>query len=237
MKFLMKILGGGLTLLCASLPFAPGAQAQDGDFSRQYKTAIRSVVTIYSKDGSGSGFAVRMYRRSGLGTESVIVTNAHVVGTDPSVRVVTADLRSYNGEVLARYPDDDVAFVSCGCVPVLPLAAAPPEIGSRAYVIGSPSLGQGVLSQGSLTSGIVSNLLPADDFVQVDASINHGNSGGPVLNSRGEVIAMATAIVEGKPGLNFAISALRIGQIMNNYDWAAITRSLHQMQLREWLLK
>ncbi|HEY3738770.1 MAG TPA: S1C family serine protease [Bryobacteraceae bacterium] len=210
-------------VLLASVLLTAALPAQDGDFSRQYRRAVKSVVTIYTSKGSGSGFGVAMH---GSDVTTVIATNAHVVGTDQYVSVVTSDRSKFSGKVIARYADTDIAFIECSCVPSLPLAGGFPDIGSRAYVIGSPGLSPGVLASGTLTSGVVGNIL-VGGIIQVDASINYGNSGGPVLNSRGEVIGMASAFAQDKPGLNFAVSVVSIQGLIPDY-WTELNRQIER---------
>ena len=235
MNFTMnRLRGAPMQLLLASVLLNATVQAQD-EFSRQYKAVMPSVVTIYTSNGSGSGFGVAGTNPNGLGSETLIITNAHVVGDESSVQITTADKKTHTGEVVGRYAADDIALVRCQCVPALPLAAALPEIGSKAYVIGSPGLSAGWVATGSLTSGVVSNIL-IDDYLQLDASINHGNSGGPVFNGRGEVIGIATGLIEGKPGINFAISVTRIKRVLSDYQWTAMMRAAEEMERRRKLL-
>jgi S1-C subfamily serine protease len=200
-----SLLAGRMVVLLATsiLPVSL-VRAQDGDYSRQYKRIAPSVVTIAASDGSGTGFYV------GGGK---FVTNAHVVESDQFVDVIMSDGSRVAGFVMGSDPKEDIAIVGVDYLDVMALVALPfsktlPEIGTRAYVIGSPGLEPGVVAPGTLTSGVVSNV--SKDLVQVDAAINPGNSGGPVLNSRGEVIGMAEFIYKGKPGLNFAITTQRI---------------------------
>jgi serine protease Do len=70
---------------------------------------------------------------------------------------------------------------------------------------------------GALTSGIVSRHWPNEGYIQIDAAINQGNSGGPVLNSWGEVIGISTFRIKDRPGLNFAISSLKLSQLHTRY--------------------
>jgi S1-C subfamily serine protease len=109
-------------------------------------------------------------------------------------------------------------------LPKLSLNLTPPEIGTRAYVIGSPAIAPGVPVAGTLTSGLVSNVWPA--LVQIDAAVNPGNSGGPVLNSRGEVIGMAEFGAKDKVGLNFAITSARLRAAVQRFDMQAYGRRL-----------
>ena len=154
---------------------------------------------------AGSGFVVR--------PDGVIVTNWHVVDGAFEIYATFFDGTRAKAEVLnaARLIDIAILKVDVGH----PLAAVrwgdstKVQIGDPALAIGNP-LGVGL----SVTAGIVSalnrNLMdtPYDDFIQTDAPINHGNSGGPLFNLSGEVIGITTALISpttGSAGLGFAI--------------------------------
>jgi serine protease Do len=145
----------------------------------------------------------------------VILTNNHTVAGGSDMRVTFSDGSHLPGRLLAQAPRIDLALVKVD--PPRPLTAArwgdsdAVQIGQRVFVIGN-ALGVGA----SVTSGIVSALnrnvqqTPYDDLIQTDAAINHGNSGGPLFDRRGEVIGIATAILSPTPastGLGFAIPA------------------------------
>lgn len=158
--------------------------------------AMQSVVTLsygeQEDDPDGSGFVVEA---SGL-----IVTNTHVVpkSKGDTVRVSFADGRSYEGTVIGRDPRTDLAVVRI--TPEAPLAAlefAPTSkagLGTRVFALGSP-MGK----RFSVTAGIVSGYDRAYDaawpvdFLQHDAALNPGNSGGPLIDERGRVLGVNTA--------------------------------------------
>jgi serine protease Do len=162
-----------------------------------------AVVSVLRPDGSGSGVMIR--------GDGILLTNAHVVGSFKRVRVGLADGRILEGEVLGQDPTVDVAVVR---LPERDLPAArlgdsdSLEVGQRAVAIGNP-LGL----DRTVTSGVVSALNRAppgfglDQLIQTDAAISPGNSGGPLLDSRGRVIGINTAVIRapGSEGLGFAI--------------------------------
>jgi serine protease Do len=217
-----SLLRSGIMGLLLSLIFPlTSLHAQEGDFSRQYKKVLPKVVTIEGSEMLGSGFYIDSDR---------LVTNAHVVKSDQKVQIIRADGEQIEGSVEWRDSNEDIAFVTIfvdnfdtmaskdyeasiiqGIPPgALPLSTTLPEIGTRVYVIGSPGIGPGTPATGTLTSGIVSKVWEKDGIVQFDAAVNHGNSGGPILNSRGEVIGMVQSGAKDTTGLNFAISTQRI---------------------------
>ncbi|MBI0433979.1 DegQ family serine endoprotease [Roseomonas sp. KE0001] len=153
----------------------------------------------------GSGFVVD--------ASGIIVTNNHVIDGADEINVVLQDNTTLRAELVGVDPRTDIAVLRVK--PEKPLPVVPfgdsdkAEVGDWVLAIGNP-LGFG----GSVTSGIVSargrniNAGPYDDFIQTDAAINRGNSGGPLFNVQGEVIGINTAIVSpsgGSIGIGFAI--------------------------------
>jgi serine protease Do len=170
----------------------------------------------------GSGFIID--------PSGIIATNWHVVAGAYEIVVNFSDGSSASGTVLSATRVGDIALLKVDVGHPLPVAhwgdSDKVQIGDPVVAIGNP-LGLGM----SVTSGIVSALnrnimeTPYDDFIQTDAAINHGNSGGPLFNMRGEVIGVDTAIVSpttGSAGLGFAIPASNaqfvIGRMLK-YGW------------------
>jgi serine protease Do len=143
--------------------------------------------------------------------DGVVLTNAHVVGNARTVAVGLADGRRLQGEVLGRDPSLDVAVVRVAARD-LPVARTGDsdqlQAGQVAIAIGNP-LGL----ERTVTTGVVSavNRSPRgfalEGLIQTDAAISPGNSGGPLLDSRGEVIGINTAVLSapGAQGLGFAV--------------------------------
>jgi serine protease DegQ len=168
-----------------------------------------SVVTIFT-GGGGLGSGV-VYHTDGL-----ILTNQHVVGDSSQVQVAFADGQRVPGTVVAGDPITDLALVRAerGNLPAPEFASSLPVIGELTVVIGSP-LG----FENTATSGIVSGLhreIPGSasvsqsliDLIQTDAAISPGNSGGAVVNGRGQIIGISEAYIPPSAGavaLGFAI--------------------------------
>jgi len=155
----------------------------------------------------GSGFIVDP---SGL-----IVTNNHVIANAEQITVTLADDTSLQAKVVGRDPVTDLALLKVDAKQPLPVAvwgdSSKAHVGDWVLAIGNP-FGLG----GSVTAGIISATArdihsgPYDDFLQTDAPINRGNSGGPMFNLSGEVIGINTAIYSpsgGSIGIGFAIPA------------------------------
>lgn len=200
-KDLNKIPGYGFDPFSTD-PFAPffgfvGNQSQNSN-----QPNVQEV-------GAGSGFLVS--------EDGLILTNKHVVADQQaSYTVITNDGKSYEAQVLARDPVNDLAIVKINVqhAPTLTLAnSSDLQIGQRVVAIGN-SLGQ---YQNTVTSGIVSGIGRSitaggqegseqlEGVIQTDAAINPGNSGGPLLNTLGQVVGMNTAVDRQGQLVGFAI--------------------------------
>jgi S1-C subfamily serine protease len=168
--------------------------------------------TIQQQQGQGSGFITR--------SDGVLLTNAHVVEGATTVTVTLPDGRSLSGKVLGTDPLTDVAVVKvvASRLPVAPLGdSAKLRPGEWAIAIGNP-LGL----DNTVTAGIISAIQRTNalgdgqrvPFIQTDAAVNPGNSGGPLINDRGQVIGINTAIRQAPgAGLSFAIPINTASQI------------------------
>jgi putative serine protease PepD len=187
-----------------------------------YSAASPSVVSVRTGEGSGTGFLVN--------SDGTIVTNAHVVGDSSEVQVrFTDDGDLHTARVLGVDESTDLAAIKVDASAangVKPLALADSDkvqVGDTALAIGYP-LGL----DRTATSGIVSGLerqisapngFSIDKVIQTDAAVNPGNSGGPLLNARGEVIGVNSQIAtagggEGNVGIAFAIPVNTVKQVL-----------------------
>lgn len=157
--------------------------------------------------GSGSGFVISQ--------EGYIITNSHVVGEADKIQIALSNGETYPGELIGHDPSTDLAVVRID-VPYHLQALTFGDsdllrVGQIAIAIGSPyGFDQ------TLTAGIVSALGRSlrtgngrliDNVIQTDAALNPGNSGGPLMNSFGQVIGVNTAIIAPAQGICFAIAA------------------------------
>lgn len=172
-----------------------------------YDQASKAVVSIRSNGGSGAGALI-----DGRG---LIITNNHVVQGADRVQVKTADGRTFTGQVLALDGRNDLAVVQIqpgGRLPSLKLSQKSARVGQRVYAIGNPfGLDR------TLTVGILSRIGPNGDL-QTDAALNPGNSGGPLLDSSGEIIGINKAILSpgrgGNIGIGFATATAPVRQLV-----------------------
>ena len=185
-----------------------------------YKKALPSVVNITSKtvqfnffygpvpqQGQGSGFI--------LNKEGLILTNNHVIDNAQTVEVKLSDKHTYKAQVLGVDKNHDLALLKINAPNLVPATLAQSNgltVGQRVYAIGNPfglsgTMTRGIISAIRSISGPQGN--PIEDAIQTDAAVNPGNSGGPLLNSRGEVIGITTLIANNgadqSSGIGFAI--------------------------------
>jgi serine protease Do len=188
------------------VPFAPGSPMEK--FFRQFGEPgmpngmqRHQVIT-----GEGSGFFIS--------ADGYAVTNNHVVDHAKSVQVTTDDGTIYTAKVIGTDPKTDLALIKVdgkNDFPFVKFAEHTPRVGDWVVAVGNP-FGLG----GTVTAGIVSargrdiGAGPYDDYIQIDAPINKGNSGGPAFNVDGNVIGVNTAIYSpsgGSVGIGFDIPA------------------------------
>ena len=166
------------------------------------------------RDGQGSGFFVS--------EDGYLVTNNHVVDGAKEFTVVTDDGREFDATLIGKDDRTDLAVlkVEGNGFTYVNFATEEPKVGQWVVAVGNP-FGLG----GSVTAGIISaegrdiGAGPYDDFIQIDAPVNRGNSGGPTFNTRGEVIGVNTAIFSpsgGNVGIAFAIPASTVSEIVSD---------------------
>ncbi len=179
----------------------------------------------------GSGFFI-----SGDG---YIVTNNHVVDHASEVTVTTAEGKSMSAKVIGVDSKTDLALLKAegSNFPYVTFAAHTPRVGDWVIAVGNP-FGLG----GTVTAGIVSargrdiGSGPYDDFLQIDAPVNHGNSGGPTFNAEGEVVGVNTAIFSpsgGSVGIGFAIASDVVKNVVAQLkDNGSVTRGWIGVQIQ-----
>jgi putative serine protease PepD len=182
-----------------------------------YRLAGKGVVEITAGQGQGSGF---VYDSNGH-----IVTNAHVVEGSSSVSIKFSNGKAYSARVVGTDASTDLAVlkVDAPVSQLFPLTLGDSSslvVGDQVVAIGSPF---GL--EGTVTSGIVSalhremtspNNFAIDNSIQTDAAINHGNSGGPLLNAEGKVVGVTAQIESnsgGNEGVGFAVPSNTVRSI------------------------
>ena len=163
--------------------------------------AAASVAVVFTAEGSGSGFLIS--------DDGYLLTNHHVVGAQGVVKVKWSDGSETVGQVLRTDPRRDVALIKTdpGGRAALGLRHSPAQQGETVYAIGSPL---GDRFQNTMSKGIVSALRSQQglSYIQSDVMVNHGSSGGPLLDETGKVIGLTASgqMINGAPvGINFFI--------------------------------
>jgi serine protease DegS len=225
---------------------APVTQATPAGLSSSYATAVArsapAVVNIYSERVSyqplppsqldrlfgeyGQAYRRRVERSLGSGViidpQGHIVTNNHVVEGASTIYVQLSDNRDAQAQVVGTDPDTDLAVLKIDLdnVPTMPLGRSDTlRVGDVVLAIGNPvGIGQ------TVTHGIVSakgrgqlRLATFEDFIQTDAAINVGNSGGALVNADGELVGINTAVFSrtaGIEGISFAIPVNLVRGVM-----------------------
>jgi serine protease Do len=187
----------------------------------------RGMVT-----GQGSGFFIS--------ADGYAVTNNHVVDGADKVEVTTDDGKTYSAKVIGTDARTDVALIKVeggSNFPFAKLSDGKPRIGDWVLAVGNP-FGLG----GTVTAGIVSasgrdiGNGPYDDFIQIDAPVNKGNSGGPAFNTEGEVMGVNTAIYSpsgGSVGIAFSIPASTVKTVIAQLkDKGSVSRGWIGVQIQ-----
>lgn len=193
-----------LTAVLVASVFSVGAI----DFSAEEK--YESVFVIRSGNALGSGFAIG---------PNCIITNAHVINNPRRVQIETVGGDRYTAYVAGIDEDQDIAVlvIPDGQFPVFELADPDAvKIGDDVYTIGAPksmayTLTKGVISAKNREVGRYS-------YLQTDAPINEGNSGGPLLNAQGQVLGMNTLKLNDSEGIGLAIPITSICQYLTDLD-------------------
>jgi serine protease Do len=187
----------------------------------------RNVVT-----GQGSGFFIS--------ADGYAVTNNHVVEKAESVQVTTDDGKIHNAKVIGADPRTDLALIKVEGepFPYVKLSDKSPRIGDWVLAVGNP-FGLG----GTVTAGIVSargrdiGASAYDDFIQIDAPVNKGNSGGPTFDTDGNVIGVNTAIFSpsgGSVGIAFAIPSDTVNSVIAQLKaHGSVTRGWIGVQIQQ----
>ena len=188
--------------------FDPTTTPTDSPLIDVVEQSIPAVAYIQSDEGSGTGF---FYSEHGM-----LYTNAHVVGNTKEVAVNMHDGKRYRGDVCWTEPELDVAMIMIPRYYPSPYIETKSTGNARGESVELTRVGEAVVALGfpygqevSVSRGIVSNIHP--DKIQTDASLNPGNSGGPLINLRGEVIGIVYSRLERSEdgrdvqGIGFAI--------------------------------
>ncbi|MGH6922209.1 MAG: Do family serine endopeptidase [Propylenella sp.] len=203
----------------------PRPFGDDGDDGRGRPYQPRQGIS------QGSGFFVS--------EDGYLITNSHVVRDGSEYTVTTNDGRELDAKVVGTDDRTDLALlkVEGDGFTYVAFSEAEPKVGQWVLAVGNP-FGLG----GSVSAGIISaeqrdiGTGPYDNYLQIDAPVNRGNSGGPVLNTKGEVVGVATAIFSpsgGSVGIAFAIPANIVSDVVSDLrDDGIVTRGWLGVQIQ-----
>ncbi len=166
------------------------------------ETVYESVFVIYSGDSLGSGFAIG---------ENCVVTNAHVIDDKNQITVKTYGDDEYDAYVIGMDTEADIAVlvveeIKFTFLPVADLSTM--KTGDDIYAIGAPKGMAYTLTKGGISAK--ERKISGSSYIQIDAPINEGNSGGPLLNDAGQVLGVNTLKMSDSEGIGLAIPITRV---------------------------
>jgi serine protease Do len=207
--------------------FPPGSPMEK--FFRQFRQQMPKNQHAPAETALGSGFFIS--------DDGYVVTNNHVIDKEKMVTVILDDGKEMPAKVIGSDPKTDLALLKVQApagtkFTYVKFAQTEPRVGDWVVAVGNP-FGLG----GTVTAGIISargrqiGASQYDDFLQIDAAVNRGNSGGPTFNPQGEVVGINTAIFSpsgGSVGIAFAIPSSEAQPIINDLEQ-------HGQVIRGWL--
>jgi serine protease Do len=219
-------------------PFAPGSPMER--FFRRFGGPDGLPPGLRGPRGGGRGPVTGQGSGFFISPDGYAVTNNHVVDGADKVEVTTDDGKTYSAKVIGTDPRTDLALIKVSGrtdFAFAKLSDAKPRIGDWVLAVGNP-FGLG----GTVTAGIVSasgrdiGNGPYDDFIQIDAPVNKGNSGGPAFDMSGEVMGVNTAIYSpsgGSVGIAFSIPASTVKSVVAQLkDKGSVSRGWIGVQIQ-----
>ncbi|MFH1787323.1 MAG: trypsin-like peptidase domain-containing protein [archaeon] len=190
------------------------------DFSGIAKEAVKSVVTIRTNVGQGTGFIIT--------EEGYIVTNAHVLSGGIKINAITYEQETKNAEFIGYDGNLDIALLKIsGNYQELELANSDQiRIGEKVIAIGNPLGLQFSISEGIVSAVNRPGINEIKAYIQTDAALNPGNSGGPLINKQGKVIGINNFKVGGGESLGFALESNYIREVINDISQKVLNQTL-----------
>ncbi len=184
-------------------------KSSSGDFSEVINRAVRSVVSVGTEKTSGTGFIIS--------PDGYIITNHHVIARAQQIAALTYDKRVISARLIGYDSNRDIALLKIqGEYDYLELADSDDlNVGQKVIAIGNP-LGLSF----TVTEGIISALdregpNGLEEYIQTDVSLNPGNSGGPLIDTRGKVIGVNNFKLGNAESLGFALESNMVRQVVN----------------------
>ena len=190
------------------------------DFSGIIESSVKAVVTVKTDVGQGTGFIIS--------NNGYLVTNAHVLSGGSYINALTSDQKEIVATLIGFEENLDVALLKIdGIYNYLELGNSDNiQVGEKVIAIGNP-LGL----QFSVSEGIVSGIHRTgpnrlDAYIQTDAALNPGNSGGPLINKQGKVIGINNFKLSGGENLGFALESNYIKEAVNKISQEAFNQTI-----------
>jgi len=190
------------------------------DFSGIIEEAIKSVVTIRTDIGQGTGFIINK--------EGYIVTNAHVLTGGRTVQAITSEQEIIDALFIGYDINFDIALLKIpGNYQALDLGNSNEiQIGEKVIAIGNPLGLQFSVSQGIVSAIHRPGINGVEAYIQTDAALNPGNSGGPLINKQGKVIGINNFKIGDSESLGFALESNYIEDIVNQIAQQELNQTL-----------
>ena len=202
-KFLNSMIMSGV-VLAILLSLSLNVLAIGFDAEEKYN----SIFVIESGNSLGSGFAFG---------RNCIITNAHVIANSKSITVIDYSGARTKGSLIFQDTSVDIALIAVGdkeFTPILPADLTSLQLGNDVYAIGAPSSMAYTLTKGVVSSK--SRSYRGVNYIQTDAAINRGNSGGPLLDNSGNVVGVNSMKISDTEGIGLAISIADVISLLKN---------------------
>jgi Do/DeqQ family serine protease len=223
-------------------------QAQLPDLTQAAEKSVSAVVHITTKSKNnyydsnsqiyefffgprGNSPEQQYSRAAGSGViiseDGFVVTNNHVIESAVDIEIVLNDNRKFSAKVIGRDPNTDIALLKIDARNLSVLSWGDSEmlkLGEWVLAVGNPfnltsTVTAGIVSAKSRSIGIMGGKMPMESFIQTDAAVNPGNSGGALVNSRGELVGINTAIASqtgSYSGYSFAVPATIVRKVVED---------------------
>lgn len=190
------------------------------DFSGIIEDAIKGVVTVRTNIGQGTGFIIDQ--------DGYLVTNAHVLAGGNIIQAITYDQKTHEAELIGYDTNFDVALLKIsGDYNKLELANSNDvQIGEKVIAIGNPLGLQFSASEGIVSAVNREGPNGLDYYIQTDAALNPGNSGGPLINKEGEVIGINNFKIGSSESLGFALESNYVKEAVNEISMQELNQTL-----------
>ena len=191
------------------------------DFSGIIENAVKSVVTIKTDVSQGSGFIIA--------NGGYVVTNAHVMQGVTAAAIITYDGESHDVSRVGENDNMDIALLKINDTNYSPLSLADSssvQVGEKVIAIGNPLGLQFSVSEGIVSGVDRQGVNGLNAYIQTDASLNPGNSGGPLIDVNGKVIGINNFKISGSENIGFALESNYIKTTVNSIFMTAHGRNL-----------